>query len=103
MQTIKRLPGLIIAMGLFLCAYVSAQAAPVCGDRAKVIASLSAKYHEAPVAVGVAANGGVIEVLKSHGGESWTILFTYPGGPSCLVASGEAWQDLAPKLSGPAA
>jgi len=103
MKTIKRLPGLIFAMGLFLWAYASAQAAPVCGNRDKVLASLSAKYHEEPVAVGVAANGGVIEVLKSPDGESWTILFTYPGGPSCLVASGDAWQDLAPKLTGPAA
>ncbi|NIZ01210.1 hypothetical protein [Thalassospira lucentensis] len=75
----------------------------VCGDRAKVIDSLSAKYSEQPVAVGVTASGGVIEVLKAPDGLTWTILFTYPSGPSCLVASGEAWQELEEKIKGPAA
>ncbi|KZC99966.1 hypothetical protein AUQ41_08350 [Thalassospira sp. MCCC 1A02898] len=80
-----------------------AGAAPVCGDRQKVIDGLSAKYSEEPVAVGVTSNGGVIEVLKAPDGQTWTILFTYPSGPSCLVASGEAWQELEEKLKGPGA
>ncbi|RCK43502.1 MULTISPECIES: hypothetical protein [Thalassospira] len=80
-----------------------ASASPVCGDRSKVIDSLSAKYSEEPVAVGVTSNGGVIEVLKAPDGQTWTILFTYPSGPSCLVASGEAWQELEEKIKGPAA
>lgn len=80
-----------------------AEASPVCGDRSKVIDSLRAKYSEEPVAVGVTSNGGVIEVLKAPDNSTWTILFTYPSGPSCLVASGEAWQDLEDKLKGPAA
>ena len=74
---------------------------PVCGDRIKVLDSLSAKYAEEPVAVGVTANGGVIEVLKAPDGKTWTILFTSPNGASCLVASGEAWQELEVKLNGP--
>lgn len=78
-------------------------ASPVCGDRTKVIDSLSAKYAEEPVAVGVTANGGVIEVLKAPDGKTWTILFTSPNGASCLVASGEAWQELEVKLNGPRA
>lgn len=81
----------------------SALADPVCGDRSKVIDSLAAKCSEKPIAVGVTSNGGVIEVLRAPDGETWTILFTYPSGPSCLVASGEAWQDLEEKIKGPAA
>lgn len=99
----KRYAGIAVAAVLFLLPSPATSAAPVCGDRQKVIASLSAKYAEEPVAVGVTANGGVIEVLKSPNGESWTILFTYPSGPSCLVASGEAWQDLEEKIKGPGA
>jgi len=79
------------------------RASPVCGDRRKVIDSLGAKYSAEPVAVGVTSNGGVIEVLKAPDGQTWAILFTYPSGPSCLVASGEAWQDLEAQLKGPAA
>ncbi|MFH1805351.1 MAG: hypothetical protein ABID63_10740 [Pseudomonadota bacterium] len=76
-------------------------APPVCGDREKVLSNLSAKYAEEPVAVGVTANGGVIEVLKAPDGATWTILFTHPLGPSCLIASGEAWLELTRKISGP--
>jgi hypothetical protein len=43
----------------------------------------------------------VIEVLKAPDGKTWTILFTSPNGASCLVASGEAWQELEVKLNGP--
>lgn len=106
MHLLRLFTGIAAAAVLFLLLLPlmpEAEASPVCGDREKVIESLAEKYSEEPVAVGVTANGGVIEVLKSPHGESWTILFTYPGGPSCLVASGEAWQDLEDKLKGPAA
>lgn len=93
----------VMAGAVTVATLPNATAAPVCGDRSKVIDSLSAKYSEEPVAVGVTSNGGVIEVLKAPDGQTWTILFTYPSGPSCLVASGEAWQDLEEKLNGPAA
>lgn len=92
----------VMAGGITLASPVTAQTvSPVCGDRTKVINSLSAKYSEEPVAVGVTANGGVIEVLKAPDGKTWTILFTSPNGASCLVASGEAWQELEVKLNGP--
>ncbi|WP_417625372.1 hypothetical protein [Paremcibacter congregatus] len=104
MKRIRCTFGIAFAAVLFLLPLpLIAEASPVCGDRQKVIDSLSAKYSEEPVAIGVTSNGGVIEVLKSPQGESWTILFTYPSGPTCLVASGEAWQDLEDKLKGPAA
>ncbi|WP_417624971.1 hypothetical protein [Paremcibacter congregatus] len=99
----KRTYWIALAAVFFLSLSPVTSASPVCGDRAKVIDSLNAKYAEEPVAVGVTANGGVIEVLKSPHGESWTILFTYPTGPTCLVASGEAWQELEAKISGPGA
>lgn len=103
MRRLKRLIGIAAVAILFLLPSGPTFAAPVCGDRVKVIDSLSAKYAEEPVAVGVTSNGGVIEVLKAPDGKTWTILFTYPNGPSCLVARGESWQDLEPKPKGPAA
>jgi len=76
---------------------------PVCGDRAKVLTSLAAKYSESPVAVGVTASGGLIEVLSSPDGRTWTILYSTPDGRSCLVASGESWQEIKPQTTGPKA
>lgn len=100
---LKTLSLIAVVAGAVAVTHTPASASPVCGDRSKVIDSLNAKYSEEPVAVGVTSNGGVIEVLKAPDGQTWTILFTYPSGPSCLVASGEAWQDLEEKLKGPAA
>ncbi|MCC9623926.1 hypothetical protein LPB41_19785 [Thalassospira sp. MA62] len=93
----------VMAGVIALTATSAVGASPVCGDRSKVIDKLSSKYSEEPVAVGVTANGGVIEVLKAPEGETWTILFTNPSGSSCLVASGEAWQELEEKFRGPKA
>lgn len=92
---------------IMLAAVATALALPataqtVCGEREKFIDHLSASYKEAPAAIGLASNGNVLEVLTSHGG-TWTIIVTRPNGMSCVVASGEAWEDL-PKLAfGPAA
>lgn len=56
----KRIIGIAIAAVLFLLPLprIAEAASPLCGDRAKVIASLSAKYSEEPVAVGVTSNAG---------------------------------------------
>ncbi|HWA41744.1 MAG TPA: hypothetical protein VHA10_00930 [Hypericibacter adhaerens] len=65
---------------------------PACGHRTDVIKELSERYKEAPVAVGLASNGSLLEVLSSNAGTTWTIIVTSPDGTSCLVAAGEDWQ-----------
>ncbi|MDH3451771.1 MAG: hypothetical protein OEN20_05070, partial [Gammaproteobacteria bacterium] len=49
-----------------------------CGQRTTVLDYLSARYSEKPVAMGVAANGGLIEVLTSIEGTTFTIIVTMP-------------------------
>ena len=68
-----------------------------CSTRTNVLDHLSHKYSERPVAVGLAENGGVIEVLTSSAGGTWTIIITMPDGTSCMVAAGEDWEQL-PKI-----
>ena len=70
------------------------QQQPACAQRTDVLKHLSAKYTEAPVALGLANNGGVIEVLSSKTGSSWTIIITMPNGPTCMVAAGENWEKI---------
>ena len=65
-----------------------------CAKRTDVLKHLATKYTEAPVAIGIANNGGVIEVLSSKTGSSWTIIITMPSGPTCMVAAGENWEKL---------
>jgi hypothetical protein len=65
-----------------------------CRDRDKVLAHLAGKYQEAPVAVGVTSTGGLVEVLSSGDGGTWTIIVTSPTGLSCLMAAGDGWRPL---------
>jgi hypothetical protein len=69
-----------------------AAAQPQCSPRASVLKMLESKYKEAPVAVGVTNNGGLVEVLSTGQGETWSIIITTPQGVSCLVAAGEGWR-----------
>ena len=48
--------------------------------------------YEEPVAVGLATNGGVIEVLASPDGKTWTAIIAMPDGTSCLIAAGQGWE-----------
>lgn len=89
---------LLTSMFLLTAGPASAQNA-LCGDRAEFLSKLSSRYSEVPVAMGIANNGtGLVEMLMSRGGESWTIILTMPNGDACVIAAGESWQSL-PTLS----
>lgn len=99
----KKVFGIACAAVLFLLPSLPISAAPVCGDREKVLSNLAEKYDEHPTEVGVTSQGGIIELLVSRDGTTWTLLFSHPTGPACLVASGEAWQALPTQDKGPGA
>ena len=84
----------------FLLAITTSAAAqqPLCTERSEVVNQLSSQYSEATVAMGIANNGGVVEILSSQRGTSWTIILTMPNGVSCMIAAGENWESL-PVLS----
>ncbi len=67
---------------------------PQCDQRARVLGHLAQKYKEAPVAIGVTSTGGMVEVLTTGDGGTWTIILSNPNGTSCLVAAGEGWRAL---------
>ena len=77
---------------------VDAQTASNCGPRADLLKQLSSKCRESPVAIGVADNGSLLEVLASTDGATWTALVSRANGYSCVVMSGEDWQSRAPQL-----
>lgn len=65
-----------------------------CGKRADMLAQLSLRYSEEPVAMGMATNGTLVEVLASGGGGSFTILYTTAEGLTCMMAAGNNWESL---------
>jgi hypothetical protein len=94
----KRFKAVTTAAALLIAvqgASTTAEAAsPVCGPRTQLLDQLTKKYKEAPVGVGIANNGALVEVLTSNDGATWTILISRPDGTSCLVAAGQEWQAL---------
>ena len=83
--------GLVLALATSISASSVSAATPICKDRKDALEVLKAKYAEAPVAMGVDANGRLLEVLATADGKTWTIMVTKPGGHSCIVAAGEGW------------
>ncbi len=69
-----------------------------CAEHAMVVERLADGYGESRQSIGIAANNTVVEVFASLETGTWTIVVTQPGGPTCLVASGEAFQMLAEGL-----
>lgn len=83
---------LALGAGLALVSTSAAMAQPQCDQRDSVLKVLQQKYKESPVALGVTHNGGLVEVLTTGSGTTWSIIVTTPQGMSCLVAAGEGWK-----------
>ena len=79
-------------MAAFLVA-APAAAQPVCGERGEFVERLKSRFGEAPVAMGLLQNGGVVEIFTSPEG-TWTILVTGTNGVTCVPASGHSWKAL---------
>jgi hypothetical protein len=76
----------------------AAQVTQACGKRADIIKHLAGQYEERPIAIGLADNGSLVEILASTDGATWTLIFSLPNGVSCLVATGHDWQT-APRVA----
>jgi len=63
-----------------------------CASHVDVVNKLKKGYTEQPVALGLAANGSLIEVFSATDGRTWTLVMTRPDGLSCILASGRAWE-----------
>ncbi len=89
----------VIAFLIAVLASMPAAAEPICGKRMEVLSGLNGTYTETPSAMGLSNNGGVVEILTSPKGDTWTIIITMPNGMSCLVAAGENWEETPLKAS----
>ena len=93
-----------IALSALTLTSAAAQAInPYCGDHTEIISHLDSLYAEARAGFGLLDDGRMVEIFTSKRG-TWTLLVTVPGGATCLVATGEAWQSpAAVAASGPMA
>jgi hypothetical protein len=100
---IRKIAGLAVAAVVPILAVVSTAHAEevACGKRSDLLAHFQEAYHEVPNVLGLTTDGRLLEVVVAPTG-TWTMLVTVPGGPACVVATGQDWQSLATAL-GPAA
>ena len=85
----------LLALSCFVALAVPAQAQAPCGSRVDIVKMLGNKYHERPRALGIANQANLLEVYTSTSG-SWTILLTKPQGVSCIIGTGQSWEDVPP-------
>lgn len=77
--------------GATLASPIAAQSGN-CADHGAVVERLAVSYGESRQSIALGANNTVVEVFASEETGSWTITVTTPGGPTCLVAAGNAYQ-----------
>ncbi len=100
MDKYLKLIGLTAAAVFYLAAVTdaAAQSSRNCGPRIAVVERLAEGYGETRQSMGLGANNAVVEVFASEETGSWTITITRPGGLTCLVASGQAFEEVAEAL-----
>lgn len=69
----------------------------LCAPHARIVGVLEKDYQERKVAEALSDAGALIEVFVSER-RSWTIVFTIPGGPSCVMSGGDGWEFLTPSI-----
>lgn len=89
------------ALAIFLMLQPAVAMGATCAPRQTVLDTLEGQFSETRTGAGLAANGALVEVFTSASG-TWTITATNPAQVTCLVASGESWENhIAPPLGEP--
>ncbi len=89
-----RLPIAVLAASFGAAAFAQAQVAPmVCAERDPLIASLAEEYGEMRRGGGLVGPTAIIEIWVSEETGTWTITHTTTTGWTCIVATGDTWQD----------
>jgi len=74
----------------------------ICAERDQIVGTLTGYFGETARSWGMGPAGRIIEIFASDETGTWTITVTGPDGTTCLVASGNSWQDLAQSARGEA-
>ncbi len=91
-----------LTMSLGLTVLVTQQASAQqnrnCAPRGAVVDRLANTYGESRQSIGLGEQGTMIETFASSDTGTWTITVTTPNGLTCLVASGQSWEEFAEAL-----
>ena len=79
----------------------SAEAQQVNVDRATIAQHLLTQHGEEPVSMAL-ADGGMLELFSTPGGETWTLILTMPDGKVFFIGNGTDWENFPPLKKGTA-
>jgi hypothetical protein len=101
----RKIIGLACALAIGTLYYgmappAQAQAQEQCAPRDQVIKVLNAKYQESQRALGLINERAMMEIFISQRG-TWTMVVTNDAGVTCVLAAGEAWDEMPTKVLGP--
>ena len=85
-----------LGFGLLIlrASFAFAQQARNCAPRDVVLTILAERYGETRQSIGIGTDNQVMEVFASEESGSWTITVTLPNGMTCLMASGQSFEEL---------
>ncbi|MGB3147296.1 MAG: hypothetical protein WBA91_06005 [Paracoccaceae bacterium] len=83
---------------IFLGTVARAETPVQCASHADVVTRLEEAYGETRQSTGLGANNALFELFASDTTGTWTITMTMAGGLTCLMASGDNFQTMAPSL-----
>ena len=102
--------GLIVATAALLAELGPVQAQPQapmirlpCYSYDEIARQLATTYREAPVSLGLQADGNLLQVFSSPATGSWTIVSTSPIGVAYVLAAGQNWETITPARLDPRA
>ena len=90
---------LILAVLMLLPTALFAQSQN-CRTREAVTLMLIERYGESARVMGVIGTAQIVEFFASDESGSWTIIVSRPNGMTCIVASGEHFQMVEPRIPG---
>jgi hypothetical protein len=65
----------------------------LCGPRSMLLASLETGNGQTTAAIALTEYGDVMEMVTAADG-SWSMVISNPGGLSCVMLSGQGWQEV---------
>lgn len=69
-----------------------------CAPTEVVRNSLTERYGEGQSGIGMAPQGRAVSIWHNPETRSWTILVHHPNGMTCMVASGQNWEQYEPTI-----
>lgn len=69
-----------------------------CSDHETMVRHLAEGWGESRQSIALDASNAVVELFASPETGTWTLTVTRPGGPTCMIASGHAFEMLAEPL-----